>query len=90
MSVKERASSLWNSLAKKFLHKYQWSDDLIPKPIDPINGLIMASGHYMIHFAFFVSIFFVKEAKENIVCFNLDESGQMVQTDVDLNLNSEI
>jgi hypothetical protein len=50
----------------------------------------MASGHYMIHFAFFVSIFFVKEAKENIVCFNEDESGQVVQVDFELNLNSEI
>jgi hypothetical protein len=72
------------------LVKYKWTPDLIPKPIDPINGLIMASGHYMIHFAFFVSIFFVKEAKENIVCYNIDDSGLMASTDVDLNLNNEI
>ena len=50
----------------------------------------MASGHYMIHFAFFISIFFVKESKENIICYNLDQNGVMVQQDIDLNLNSEI
>jgi hypothetical protein len=40
-----------------------------PSPLDPIAGFIQMQGHFVLHLAFFLSIFVVKKPlEEQLVC----------------------
>ncbi len=72
------------------MSKYVWTNDLIPKPIDPINGLILASGHYIIHLSFFFAIFFVKKAEDRIICQEENNFGEVVPVEIFMTLNQDL
>ena len=67
----------WARFKIKPVAKFVFTNDLLPKPVDPINGLILASGHYIIHLSFFLSIFFVKKAQDFVTCQVETESGEV-------------
>jgi hypothetical protein len=77
----------WRNLTVKTIEKFSWQKDMYPKAVDPINGLILASGHYIIHIAFFFSIFFVEKAKDTLICLEENEVGEVTPKEININLN---
>ena len=59
-----------------------------PNPVDTLQSLNWASGHYIIHFAYFIAIFFVAKSKDDkLKCSSSDEDGLESVEFFDLNMN---
>ena len=85
------AKQKWKSITKKVRDKYGGLPyNQYPKPKDPINGLVMASGHYNVHLAFFFTILFVKQANKEIICNVPGEDGEMTTRKFEGDLNDDI
>lgn len=42
-------------------------------PSDPTAGLVFSTGHYIVHFAFFIAIYFVQKPPAIIKCLLKNE-----------------
>lgn len=59
-----------------------------PSPVDTLQSLNWASGHFIIHFAYFIAIFFVARSKDDkLKCSYTDEDGLNNVQWFDLNMN---
>ena len=50
----------------------------IPSPTDPTAGLILIQGHYIIHLAMFIAIFFVQKPPKILNCLMNNELASQI------------
>ena len=55
----------------------------IPSPTDPTAGLILIQGHYIIHLAMFIAIFFVQKPPKILNCLMNNELASQINNLMD-------
>lgn len=64
-------STLWGKNCNRLEKEVEFEKSTTtPKPLDPTAGLIQFQGHFILHLAFLLSIFFVRKPVEKVFeCF---------------------
>lgn len=62
--------------------------DFLPEPNDLTSGLIVSQGHWVFHLSMYFMLFFVEEAKDPLMCYEVEEDGNFKQSPKDCTLNA--